>query len=526
MSDEASYMEFIDRPLYLPIAEGNSTPCDSTAPSFLTTFPAEIRNAIYDILFYVPRGIRMQHGYYNPVLEDQQLREDLATGLPLLSTCRQIYWEAGTILFSNNTWILSRGFAWMEYSMKENARIVETSGAAYLLQMFGTRKVMVKRILLDLDRTCPVPCPIHNPMHPLQNNGGRFTGIERVMEVSNLMAEMAHIPDLKVEFVHPKRQAYHDLHPPNGSGQVDLGLQLDMLNNTLLTLRKDTIGIRKYGRQVQTVHIERDCTQGYVVFYMPNFFVEYKDTFQRPFVISDGGRTFKWAKLERTTPNLTNLVWHIRNAILDDVTFPGDDHQGSRGAEIVWDLDTMTLTGASFVASAICQELRNKYWTTVWHDKNIVVKMSTDQSRTDFEKFRNLKLFTCRRRASPWTAYGDPFWNSDVTLLLKFETPSDVTLEDIRFNIGHLVRVMTDWGGNTKITVSVPRKKDEPRVEASMNLWMSRASVLTALSGAGRRERETYRMTTHPAVWMNGRFEALEVDLEDVAPPWREEGFE
>ena len=511
-----------------PIAEGTSIPCDSTAPSLLTTIPAEVRNAIYDTLFHVPSGIRMCFGYCGPEFEDQELGEDLASGLALLSTCRQIYQEAATTLFSNNTWIMSRCPTRMHH-MSINAHIIELTGAACMLQMFGSRKMMVKNILLDLDMTCPVPCALHRIAPELQNNGGGMTGGEWTLELWTLMTELFHLPDLKVQFVHPKRRPYFDLHPTAGFGQVDLGLHLSTLNNILHTLREDAIGIRKYGRQVQHVRILRDCTQGYVLFHMPGpmsgHTVGLGDTVQLGFVISHGGRTFNWAELERTPPTLANLPRYSRDKILDEVAFRGINHSGSNGVGVVWDLDKKTLTGASLVGGAICQKIRKDYYRWMWINKHIILKMGTSQTRSDFKKFENLIEFSPQRSVTHHNPYHDRFQTSHVTLLLEFNTPSDVSAEDIRVNISHLLQVTIDLCGSTKVTVSLPGRKDEPRAEATMNLWMCRASMLTALSDAGNRVREIHWMSPHPAVWMNGRLEVVEVEKDNLSGPSEEDDY-
>ena len=141
MSDDDSSTELGKKPSFPPIAEGNSTPYDLAAPSFLTTFPAEVRNAVYDVLFHVPDGIRMVFDQ-RCTFEDKELGRDIAAFLPMLSTCRQIYQEAATTLFSNNIWIISKDP--MSHWRLEKGAIEEARDAACILQRFGSRKTMVR----------------------------------------------------------------------------------------------------------------------------------------------------------------------------------------------------------------------------------------------------------------------------------------------------------------------------------------------------------------------------------------------
>jgi hypothetical protein len=276
----------------------------------------------------------MKEGRMLCTIEDESLREDIVAGFPLLSTCRQIYQEAATTLFSNNTWIVSRDAILIYIYPRRNGHITEAAGAAQMLQVFGSRRVMVKRILLDLDGACPVPCISHR-VSSSPNLGGMFSADEQSLEVWALMTQMLLLPNLTVEFIHPKRRTYYDVHPQNGSGPIDLGLQLELLNTTLQTLRKDPIGIRNYGRQVRDVYIGRGCTQGHVIFNMLTPYVEMNSLTQQHFVISDEGRTFTWSIQKRMRPTFTALPHYLKRAILNEVSFTDNGQHGGEGREIV-----------------------------------------------------------------------------------------------------------------------------------------------------------------------------------------------
>lgn len=103
------------KPPIIEITQSTSQPADQDAPSFLTTLPAEIRNAVYNILFKHDGPIEImdrkeqrkypawiEEGWYSDYSdeEDAELEaasylmrktHDLDQGINLLRTCRQIY---------------------------------------------------------------------------------------------------------------------------------------------------------------------------------------------------------------------------------------------------------------------------------------------------------------------------------------------------------------------------------------------------------------------------------------------------
>ena len=534
MSDNNSLIEFGKTPSFPPIAAGDSTPWDPTAPSFLTTFPAEVRNAIYDALFHVPDGIQMAYVSQRCEFgdrelrenitagrcefEDRELREDLIAGLPLLATCRQIYQEAATTLFSNNTWIVFRDLCWVKDGRYQNGSIIEATGAAHMLQSFGSRKAMVKRIHLDLDRVCPVPCAIHF-VYPLHSKGGVFQEDQQALAMWGLVRELTHLPDLEVEFAHPKRHAYYDLHPPNNSGLIDLGLRLDDFNTTLRTLRKDPIGIRKYGKQVEEVYVEKDCTQGHVIFHKVGSYLDMQDKVQLHFAISDGGRTLTWTRHEKIPPTFTNLFWYLRANILDHVSFPDD------GLDIIWDLDRKTLTGASLIGGAICRDIRDSYHGVGWGGKRNIFRMNTNETRAEFGRFQCLKQFMRTNMRASLAPFDGIFSDWHVDFLMEFKVPSEVKPEDVRLNITNLLRVTSDMLGSGKITLSVVGEDGEPRSKMTMNLWMCRTLVLTALSEANLPIRDFHDRVVCATVWMNGRLEVVEVEKDNLSGPSEEDDY-
>jgi hypothetical protein len=101
------------------VPSGRSLPADSQASSFLTTFPPEIRNLIYEALFVSSGrletikdspGHEGWHWYedMNPSLKGspELSRLKIALATPFLRSCHQVYHQAIGILYSYNEFML------------------------------------------------------------------------------------------------------------------------------------------------------------------------------------------------------------------------------------------------------------------------------------------------------------------------------------------------------------------------------------------------------------------------------------
>ena len=510
---------FDELPYYPAIAEGGSKPRDPTAPSFLTTFPAEIRNAIYDALFHVYGGIRLSPSekfITRSTFEDQDVRTALVAGLPLLSTCRQIYQEAATTLYSNNIWIASRDIYQTDDKSGSvlHGTMTEATGAVVLLTDLGSRRVMVKKILLDVDRACPIPCETHG-VDPFWF--APHLGPDHAVEMWTLVRAMALLPHLTVEFVHPKRQAYYDFHPPNGASGTGLGVDIDGLNTALQTLRKDAINIGRYGQQISEVYIHRDCSSGMIVFQSSRR-VEMYDRAQLRFNISDKGATFAWANLEREPHHLFGLPEHIQRQIVNEASSVGRSDSYGSDSTIIWDVDRKISTGVNLICGAICNKLRYDFMTMLRCYRRNIIKMSTSKLRSDFDEFRTLQESWSEDSYfnSPLGRPSDPY---PVSLLLEFHVHPDVTMEDTKLNITKLLQLTAECRGRMEITISINRGEAFPSSETTTNLYICRNLALSALSDAGPGKWmvcEGFSQDNHhPPIWMNGRFEFVEVDLTD-----------
>lgn len=113
-----------------------SSSADPSEPSFLATLPAELRNAVYEILFkrdepvlvhnvaaYLAKEPKMdpietiedfadsmrefEERYEEDIGKDSEFAHTLGYGLSLLRFCRQIYHEAACVLYGGKVFTIS-----------------------------------------------------------------------------------------------------------------------------------------------------------------------------------------------------------------------------------------------------------------------------------------------------------------------------------------------------------------------------------------------------------------------------------
>lgn len=166
------------KPPIIEITQSTSQPADPDAPSFLTTLPAEIRNAVYKILFErddpieildqeeqisYPAWLEADFNVSDDEEPDEELEQEAATymnwksydfdrGLNLLRTCRQVYWEAIGTLYGANTFCVTAP------EHRHNSDLFQIRTAADFVESIGTHMFLITELSIDLGRFCPWSC--------------------------------------------------------------------------------------------------------------------------------------------------------------------------------------------------------------------------------------------------------------------------------------------------------------------------------------------------------------------------------
>jgi hypothetical protein len=512
---------------FQPIAYGFSKPADPDAPSLLTTLPGELRNLVYDFLFNEVGGIKANPLAANPVpsvlseypenrdfvtetlyetgvptelwdmFEDETLRKDLASSLSLLRTCRQMYHEGGTRLFSGNTWVVSKRLPpQFDDTDAFPGMIKQLSGAAWMLSSFGTLAEMLRRIVINLDESCPVNCPGHSELVGLDD----YDGFEHAMPVLDLVRQMRRHTQLKIEFVLPNSTAQHQDQIPESLRLVP-SIKPEVLSTVLQTLQQDPLKLGSYRRQLAEIYIQRDGSAGLVMLQNPRnprSTTNDAGQAQRRFTITDGGKTFTWTP-ETKNLSLLGMPLTIRTLIMDPVVLQDSS------TPVIWDLDNKT-TGPAFQAANICQELRYWFQSKFWTDNRHRLIMSTCDIRTDFDQF------------APF----DQFWEVDeymvpdldqMELVLQFKVGAEVALEDLQVDLAPLLRITANIiHGTNKVTVAILNTESVIVAQTSKSIDQCREIGLLALPAHLKPVEHFDRRLQYPPIWMNGHLELVHLD--------------
>jgi hypothetical protein len=162
------------------IPKGVSQPADQDCPSLLTTLPPEIRNEVYRWLLVreepiiydgcrsdrerepsFDRDYQFDRYYdYDEMESSRELSQeeltilrqpshDIGSCVPLLRSCRQIYFEAVGILYSANSFLISAN------PYQHNEQMTQIFTAAEFLMSLGSQLYLLKKLVIDITPLCP-----------------------------------------------------------------------------------------------------------------------------------------------------------------------------------------------------------------------------------------------------------------------------------------------------------------------------------------------------------------------------------
>ncbi|KAH7086613.1 hypothetical protein FB567DRAFT_75054 [Paraphoma chrysanthemicola] len=263
----------------VPIARGRSSPSSSDRQSFLTTFPPEIRNRIYESLFVYEYPVevtshdqncveklcnssgpsRLRHEANHKVqatkLHVQNTRYNLACTMPFLRTCRQIYHEAVGVCYSQNSFTF---YPVHHDGLKLSAWV----------EAISTQLHMVKKVTIDLKA--------------LRTSSRRYYW-DRFCQAEKFDV----LPVLRIIWfsVSPQTEAY--LH--HDATIVYPKVDIFALNKAIRSIAQDdSLGLRRFARipgSLAELFISANVTQGYF---------RYGSTFgtgseRETFTVSDNG---------------------------------------------------------------------------------------------------------------------------------------------------------------------------------------------------------------------------------------------
>jgi hypothetical protein len=437
-------------PRHKAIPKTISQPIDASERSFLTTFPAEIRNRIYELLFTKDVPVLLHDGKtyrenllidlardgerysYEDVGDDLDL-EELAkefdvelhvqdhgfrhhfTGcVSLLQACRQVYHEAAGVLYGSNTFHFSR----VPVEDDRDVRQTQTMFAPRWLSDIGSHFELLSKVVVDVDS--------YGPLYRRCIHRG---------------SEIDILPFLRLIWANPRARvslgfAQACLSPDDQqSPRRDRGSFEEthvaplVLNNLLATLGEtDALDIKKYARfkglllavmlsrsrsrlKAQVVH--KSCAES-------------KNQYNRAFEILDDGRSVQWVPHDSTI-GLLQLPMSIRYAVYDFACASSD--------AIVFDLDSNIAHGLSMKILHLCKGIRSEVTFALFHSprRRPTLRLTSGSLITSFYDFGALKRWISGRTFSGEDSMG----GCNIELCLN--NSSEASLEDVRVNVKDLL---------------------------------------------------------------------------------------
>jgi hypothetical protein len=117
------------------ISRTRSLPADPNEPSFLTTFPPEIRNKIYEELLIQDGPIEVP---------DRHDLGKLGSCITLLRSCRQIYNEASSTFYGRNDFVVAPGCTYLD----RDGRFEHNSFGIWFTSM-GSQICLLTRVIIS-----------------------------------------------------------------------------------------------------------------------------------------------------------------------------------------------------------------------------------------------------------------------------------------------------------------------------------------------------------------------------------------
>ncbi|KAI4640459.1 hypothetical protein J4E93_008665 [Alternaria ventricosa] len=515
----------------VPLSLGDSERADPDKPSILD-LPGELRNHIFSYLVesrtLVSVGFVTQH---RPSYDtDMRLRfvPQVYPPVDLFTSCRTLYREAGTMLYSNNTFRLSRD---SPHPTDLPSSFVEVPREFF--SRLGSQAHWLRNIVLDLDHLQSRDCFMGEAR--LDND---FEEQERVFdeklelfEVTPLLRAIWRLhADVDVSFTQP-------FGPANYQGWEVFRCHASSITTIIRSILQGQLKLRQYGRLVAAVGLKRDGTGGMINWGTTNY--DYRGA--RPqlvrilpgsehmstFVAEDDGSRLELVKSNHAS--LLGIPKRIRRLIFDAIINPVD------GIAIDLDKETKFNCGLLHTNQEIFETWRSHF---LFHNR-FTLTMATSETRTTFQNFDNLrrflrKTFKFSYSREPMTdesmrtiATSSEFYSrpTGINFILRFDLNSSATLSDIRINILPFVMETSTTPPHHEVTIQLwtptPDGSSAMTATHTMTLTRLRLNVIKAILDCAFTgiSNKSYL----PNFWTNGFGDIVETvhdSVDDTGGAW------
>ncbi|KAF9692003.1 hypothetical protein EKO04_010137 [Ascochyta lentis] len=453
------------------IPKTTSSPADASAPSFLTTIPPEVRNAIYAVLFkrdkpvllhnakaYLPkRPKRSDHTndvtyprcleWYNEVFEQllengREFKLGFGCGLSVLLSCRQMYHECAGVLYGSNTFIISQ--ALHDYSLRyfpqHEKAYLQHEYAPLWLRSVGSQIDLLHEVYIDVDAVRTLD---------YYESATTFN----ILPIMRIIWEYPGLTN-KIKFYHTGRQLEgHTEFTDAREAEAESKQKANVLNNLLeLLCNQDFLRLKRYlsfDRLLKSVRIPTSPEQGFV----SDVLVRFANVApRRRYHITNSGRTITATEL-RPNHGFECLIPY--RPLLEKI-FGYAAHSQSG---VVFDLTRKTVSGLDLGILQLNTRIRYIMAGIIARANHVTLKARSTSVESDFDHFSALEELSPRSELG-LIVYADREAVSPLTVELAFDVSVNTSLAELNISVEMLMGLLSQRPYTAlRISLKCPRSQ-------------------------------------------------------------------
>jgi hypothetical protein len=468
-------------------------------PNFLLHFPPEVRNLIYGEVFEYNNPMLLLPSTHNP---GQVVSSHPIPDIELITLCPQFYREAGSVLYSNNTFLISTlpDACWDAASLGFLTRWLRDIGPTHRDKMRGMQ--------IDLSPLCP----------PGSRSFRRYVSLEPIMRevwrFQNRIAPGAQGPeraDIKFSYVFSGRQLHggHGHAFPAGLVVPHNHVNLQNLTNIITLLSPDSKPkMCQYLSTPRVLHDIRAWVDGRRV-----LFLLHTPAHQH---ISDMGKIlFDLNANNQLVQNLANPnillgIQRTMGASTARENLLSMLLRSPNPKELTYNMNNGTISEELpvifWINGLFRQESLQKYESIP-----CIAKLTSQDVKAPTRCFGCWEKWVISSRL--FTQQKDTRDNNAPTILTRFELSVDKYLTDVRIPVASVILATLELPEHTEVRVELvcPNILRQTSYKRLCTLQWSLLVFLTDLM-------VTYPSRKHkpcPEVWMNGRGKVVEAEFEN-----------
>ncbi|KAF2638251.1 TrkH-domain-containing protein [Massarina eburnea CBS 473.64] len=458
-------------PGFKEIPSVTSQPEDLGRPSFLTTLPAETRNQVYELLFQRELPIILPN---DGKVKYMKVSDGFNNVLGFLASCKQVYSEAGSVLYARNTF---------RFDQKHNFQYGPFLYSETWISSIGSRMALLKNVVINFN----VIRYMDNP--PRCQN---FDILPILRAIWNKTGTPLKVTCKGANHYHYGRLVYArilSIDPNALTAIIDHVGSKDILGwkcCAQFPRLMDEVIVNWNGRQI---FCRSKKFRGVPFDYVYDISDQY--TVYRPHhAVHDKG--------------FGGLPWPIYNTICK--------HLAPKSQDIVFDLDKTRVDGINFSIYGVSKALwKDLEYFSFSRTQQIIIRMASFETTTSFSGFEALRA--CLNHALFKKVFAGNL-GKPITIMMRFDLESLQDVERIEVDIKNCLLATRVLPQDTTLCISTSQKDNATAVgsESTCTLGELRLQTLCLLTGVLPRRMEY----PCPKIIIGHKAKVLRVEYPDV----------